>query len=92
LSIDKRVQQQNANNNTSTTRQICSNQVQKQFAPTFLSLPEHISKPETTERQSRKKQMSEKRGGIKGTVSPVLSRLNVVLLNIVESGDVPLVV
>jgi hypothetical protein len=28
----------------------------------------------------------------KGTVSPVLSRLNVVLLNIVESGDVPLVV
>jgi hypothetical protein len=28
----------------------------------------------------------------KGTVSPVLSRLKVVLLNIVESGEVPLMV
>ncbi len=29
---------------------------------------------------------------LKGTVSPVLSRLKVVLLNIVESGEVPLVI
>ncbi len=29
---------------------------------------------------------------LKGTVSPVLSRLKVVLLNIIESGEVPLVV
>jgi hypothetical protein len=28
----------------------------------------------------------------KGTVSPVLGRLTVVLLNIVESGEVPLVI
>jgi hypothetical protein len=28
----------------------------------------------------------------KGTVSPVLSRIKVVLLNIVESGEVPLVI
>ncbi len=29
---------------------------------------------------------------LKGTVSPVLRRLKVVLLNIVESGEVPLVI